>query len=146
MDLSIQTSLINVSNLDRSLDFYREVFEFAESARGDQVAALMISESHRRQVLVLREVLGKPLHPGTMAIGPRLFALEAGSLDELHTIERRLVARRAFIGRGRTEAYEAIVGVDPDRVRVSIAASLSGLPIRSEDWHHLDDMVYGIAE
>jgi catechol-2,3-dioxygenase len=146
MDLSIQTSLINVSNLDRSLEFYKEVFEFTESARGDQVAALMISESQRRQVLVLREVSGKTLHPGTMAIGLRLFALEAGSLDELHIIEQRLVAKQAFVGRGKTEAYEAIVGVDPDRVKVSIAASLTGLPIRSEDWHHLDDMVYGIAE
>jgi len=146
MDLSIQTSLLNVSNLDRSLEFYQDVFEFAQSARDDQVAALMINESHRRQVLVLREVLGKALHPGTMAIGPRLFALEAGSLDELHTIEQRLVVRGAFIGRGRTEAYEAIVGVDSDRIRVSVAASLSGTPIRTEDWHHLDDMVYRIAE
>ena len=32
MDLTIQASLLNVRNLDRSLEFYRGVFEFAESA------------------------------------------------------------------------------------------------------------------
>ena len=146
MDLSIQTSLINVSDLSRSLEFYRDVFKFAQSARGDRVAALMINETDRRQVLVLREVSGHSLHQGRMGIGLRLFALEAGSLDELQIIEQRLVARRALVGRGGTETYEAIVGVDPDRIEVSIAASVTGSPIRSEDWHQLDDMVYRIAE
>ena len=146
MDLSIQTSLLNVSNLDRSLAFYRDVFEFAQSARGDRVAALMINETDRRQVLVLREVSDHAPHQGRMGIGPRLFALEAGSLDELHIIEERLVARRALVGRAGTETYQAIVGLDPDRIEVSIAASVTGSPIRSEDWHHLDEMVYRIAE
>jgi len=137
---------LTVRNLDRSLEFYRGVFEFAESAREGPVAALMINETDRRQVLVLREVPDRAPHHGRMVIGPRLFALEAGSLDELHIIEERLVARRALLSRGRTETYEAIVGVDPDRIEVSIAASLTGSVIRSEDWHHLDDMVYRIAE
>jgi hypothetical protein len=146
MDLSIQSSLLNVTDLERSLEFYRDVFEFAESARGDRVAALMINESQRRQVLVLREVSGQAPHVGRTGIGPRLLALEAASLDELHVIEERLVARQAFVGHGKTETYEAVVGIDPDRIEVSIAASVTGSPIQSEDWHHLDDMVYGIAE
>ena len=146
MDLTIQASLLNVRNLERSLEFYLDVFEFVQSAREDLVAALMINETDRRQVLVLREVPDRAPHHGRMGIGPRLFALEARSLGELHIIEDRLVARRALVGRAKTETYEAIVGVDPDRIEVSVAASVTGSPIRTEDWHHLDDMVYRIAE
>src|SRR5580698_1567474 len=103
MDLTIQASLLNVRNLERSLEFYLDVFEFVQSAREGGVAALMINETDRRQVLVLREVPDRAPHHGRMAIGPRLFALEAGSLGELHTIEERLVARRALLGRAKTE-------------------------------------------
>jgi catechol 2,3-dioxygenase-like lactoylglutathione lyase family enzyme len=76
MQLSIQALLLNVSNLDRSIEFYRDVFELRLVARGDRVAALMIDETNRRQVLVLREAGGShPLHVGRGSIGPRLLAL-----------------------------------------------------------------------
>lgn len=45
-------------------------------ARGDRVAALMIDETSRRQVLVLRELGTHPLHMGRGSIGPRLLDLE----------------------------------------------------------------------
>jgi catechol 2,3-dioxygenase-like lactoylglutathione lyase family enzyme len=54
MHLSIQSILLNVSDLDRSVAFYSEVFEFSIDALETEVAALQVSESGRRQVLVLR--------------------------------------------------------------------------------------------
>jgi catechol 2,3-dioxygenase-like lactoylglutathione lyase family enzyme len=36
MQLSLQASLLNVRNLDRSLEFYHNVFEFRPVARGDR--------------------------------------------------------------------------------------------------------------
>jgi catechol 2,3-dioxygenase-like lactoylglutathione lyase family enzyme len=63
MQLSMQAMLLNVSNLDRSIEFYRGVFELRLAARGDRVAALMINEASRRQVLVLRELGPQPSHP-----------------------------------------------------------------------------------
>jgi catechol 2,3-dioxygenase-like lactoylglutathione lyase family enzyme len=147
MRLSIQASLLNVSDLDRSIEFYRAVFELRRVARGDRVAALMIDETNRRQVLVLREVGGPyPLHLGRGSIGPRLLALEAGSPGELDVIEQRLVERQAFTGRRRTETWEAVVGVDPDRIEVSVSASLTGTPIGSQDWANLDRMIYEVGE
>jgi hypothetical protein len=80
MRLSIQASLLNVSDLERSIEFYRDVCELRPVGRGDRVAALMIDETDRRQVLVLREVGGPHLHAGRGSIGPRLLALEAASL------------------------------------------------------------------
>ena len=111
-----------------------------------RVAALMINETDRRQVLVLRKSRTCTIITEEWLSGLGSLLSKRDRLNELHIIEERLVARRALLSRGRTETYEAIVGVDPDRIEVSIAASLTGSLIRSEDWHHLDDMVYRIAE
>ena len=83
---------------------------------------------------------------GRGSIGPRLLAMEAGMPDELDVIEQRLTKRNAFIGRRRPETWEAIVGVDPDRIEVSVSSSLTGVPIQSTDWDHLDQMAYEVGE
>jgi catechol 2,3-dioxygenase-like lactoylglutathione lyase family enzyme len=146
MELSIQVTLLNVTDLERSLGFYQDVFELRLMSRVDQAAALMISEKHRRQVLVLRELESlHPLHGGRDSIGPRLVSFEAASLDELDEIERRLVERQAFVARPRTKTWETVVGVDPDRIELTVASSLSGSPIGTVDWTHLDEMVYQIG-
>jgi catechol 2,3-dioxygenase-like lactoylglutathione lyase family enzyme len=147
MQLSIQGALLNVRNLDRSIEFYRDVYDLRPVAREDRVAALMIDEGSRRQVLLLREVAGpNPVHMGRGSIGQRLLSLEAGTPGELDVIEQRLTERHAFIGRRRTDTWEAIVGVDPDRIEVSVSSSLTGVPIEGKDWHHLDQMIYEVGE
>ena len=146
MQLSLQSSLLSVSNLDRSIEFYRDVFDLPLVSRHDQVAALMIADTVRRQVLVLREVQNRyPTHPGAASIGLRLLSLECGSSIELDAIEQKLVGRRAFVRRHRTETWEAVLGVDPDRIEVSVSASLTGPAIRTEDWSDLDPMVYAVG-
>lgn len=147
MQLNIQSALLNVRNLDRSIEFYQDVFGLRPLAREDRVAALMIDETNRRQVVVLREVAGaNPVHMGRGSIGLRLLALEADTPDGLDVIEQRLTERHAFIGRRRTDTWEAIVGVDPDRIEVAVSSSLTGVPIESKDWDHLDQMVYEVGE
>ncbi len=142
MQLSLQSSLLSVGSLDRSIEFYRDVFDLRLVSRSDQVAALMITETPRRQVLVLREVQSRyPTHPGAGSIGLRLLSLESGSLTELDAIEQKLVARRAFVRRHRTETWDAVLGVDPDRIEVSVSASLTGPAIQTEDW----SMIYAVG-
>jgi catechol 2,3-dioxygenase-like lactoylglutathione lyase family enzyme len=145
MYLSIQSILLNVSDLDRSVAFYSEVFEFPIDALGAGVAALRVSESDRRQVLVLRET-SVTLHAGRGAIGPRLISFEAESLDQVDLVETRLEARQSLVGRRRTEGWEAVFGTDPDRNQVSIAAGLRGEPIGADDWTILDEAVYVVGE
>ena len=79
-------------------------------------------------------------------IGPRLLGLEAGSVAELDVIQQRLTERNAFTGRRKTETWEAIVGVDPDRIEIAVSSSLTGDPIQWQDWAHLDQMVYEVGE
>src|SRR5260370_41126504 len=100
MQLSLQLSLLNVSNLNRSVEFYRNVLDLQPVTSGDRITVLLIDETTRQQVLVLREVEGaNPLHVGGGSIGSRILGLAAGSPADLDQIERRLPARKAFIGR-----------------------------------------------
>ena len=146
MQLSIQGILLNVSDLERSITFYTEVFEFSVDAQEIDVAALNVSASDRRQVLILRATKATSFHPGRGAIGPRLLAFEAGSLDEVHLVQARLEARKAFAGRRRAKGWEAVLGFDPDRNQVSITAGLSGEPIGEDDWTVLDEALYVVGE
>ena len=145
MHLSIQSILLNISDLDRSVAFYSEVFEFSIDALETEVAALRVSDSGRRQVLVLRVTRGG-LHAGRGAIGPRLIAFEAESLDQVNLVEARLDARKSLVGRRRAKGWEAVFGFDPDRNQVSIAAGLRGEPIGKDDWTMLDEAVYVVGE
>jgi hypothetical protein len=146
MRLSIQSILLNVSDLDRSVSFYSEVFEFSIDALETEVAALQVSEeSGRRQVLVLRATRGS-LHAGRGAIGPRLISFEAESLDQVDLVEARLEARKSLVGRRHAKGWEAVFGFDPDRNQVSIAAGLGGEPISEDEWTMLDEAVYVVGE
>jgi hypothetical protein len=83
---------------------------------------------------------------GRGSIGMRLLALEAGAPGELVQIAQRLTERNAFIGRRRTQTWEAVLGIDPDHIEVSVSSSLTGHPIQSTDWNHVDQMVYEVGE
>ncbi|HWF25265.1 MAG TPA: VOC family protein [Solirubrobacteraceae bacterium] len=145
MELTLQTALLNVTDLQQSIDFYREVLELRLASQRDQVAALIIDEKDRSQVLTLRELGRSPLRPGRGNVGVRLLSFEVGSLGDLDVIEQRLVRRDALVWRRRTKAFTAIMGLDPDRIEIAISASnVPGSPILNEDWDEIDDTIYAI--
>ena len=143
MELTIQTALLNVTDLEQSIAFYREVLDLSLVSQGDRVAALMVYEQGRRQVLLLRELGRGAYHGGRGVIGLRMLSFEAGSTGELETIERRLGQRQALVWQGQTETYRVVIGLDPDRIEISFASSLTGAPILREDWNKIDDIIYG---
>jgi len=144
MELSIQTALLNVTNLQQSIDFYQEVFELRVISQQEEVAALMVYETNRRQVLLLRELRIGSHHAGRHSIGLRMLSFEAGAPDELVGIEEKLVNRHALVWHAQTETYRALMGTDPDRIEICVASSLTGSPISSEDWRTLDDAIYTV--
>jgi len=144
MELSIQAALVNVTDLQQSIDFYQTVFELRLTSRGEDVAALMIVEKNRRQVLLLRELPSRSHRGGWHGGGLRMLSFEAGSPNELETIERKLVERNALVWRKETPTYRGLMGIDPDRTEICAASSLSGSPISSDDWRELDDAIYAI--
>ena len=144
MDITIQSLLLNVSDLKQSIEFYRSVFDFNVVSEADRVTAVMVNQSNRRQVLVLRELGPNAYHGGRGNIGFRMVSFEVGSLEDLELIEQRFVDRQALVWHGSTEAYRSILGLDPDRIEISVSSSLSDAPITSEDWRNLDDTVYTI--
>jgi catechol 2,3-dioxygenase-like lactoylglutathione lyase family enzyme len=144
MELSIQAALLNVTDLQQSIDFYQDVFDLHLTSRDEEVAALMVLETNRRQVLLLRELRSGSHRAGRHGVGLRMLSFEAGSPSELETIERKLADRNALVWRKETDTYRGLMGVDPDRTEICAASSLTGSPISSDDWKELDDAIYTI--
>jgi catechol-2,3-dioxygenase len=144
MELTIQAALLNVTDLRQSIEFYRDVFDLRVISQADRVTAVLVSEKNRAQVLLLRELGRNPYHSGRGSIGFRMLSFEVGSLEELETLEQRLVQRQALVWHGQTGTYRAIMGLDPDRIEVSVASSLAGTAITSEDWQEIDNTIYAI--
>jgi catechol 2,3-dioxygenase len=146
MLLSLQSVLLNVTDLDRSVQFYEEVLGLTVLARHEQVAVLTINDSGRRHVLVLREVGERAHHGGRQAVGLRFLSLETGSPEDLDVIEQRLAQRGALIGRRDRADWQAVFGVDPDRVDIAVSTGPGGSPIGPEGWERPDDILYQMGE
>jgi catechol 2,3-dioxygenase-like lactoylglutathione lyase family enzyme len=145
MKVSLHTVLLNVADLDRSVEFYRGVFDFPVVGHRERATALLVNEhDDGREIVLLREVRPNASHPGRGTIGPRAFGFEVTSPEELRLIEQRLEQRNALLTHTHRETWDAILGADPDRIEISVASSLTGEPISREDWRNIDAMVFSM--
>ncbi len=150
MAMHFQSVVMNVADLDRSVDFYCEVFGFIELARKDQLAALCIDESERSEVIVLRAIgdaAGRRVSGGRH-VGIRALVLEVDTVEEVDRIQAQLEKRGSMAGRHSDgAAWTAVFGRDPDQITVGAGASLKpGQPIELEAWAALHDALYGVGE
>ncbi len=143
--MNFQGVVMNVADLDRSIEFYREVLDFTLVSRKEQLAAMSAPGSDRAQIIVLR-VLGKSPLAGGGHIGLRSFMLEVDAADELERIATDLDARQALVSRREHSAWTAVVGRDPDRAAVVVAWHPGGWANIEDSWRTLDDILYGIGE
>jgi catechol 2,3-dioxygenase-like lactoylglutathione lyase family enzyme len=141
-----QSVVMNVADLDRSVDFYRDVFGFSLLARRDQIAVVYAPDSERPQVIVLRAFGTTGRVGGARHIGMRALVLEVDSLGELEEIANALDHRGCLDGRREGAGWTAAVGHDPDRIAVVAGASLGPGPIALEGWEALDEILYGLGE
>jgi hypothetical protein len=113
---ALRSTLIAVSDLDRSVAFYREVGPFEEILREGAVAVLS-QESPSAIAVILRESRGIHQHRhGQQSLGLRSITFSVGSLGELDRVEAVLrnydiVASRYEIAGG---ASVILRGRDPD--------------------------------
>jgi catechol 2,3-dioxygenase-like lactoylglutathione lyase family enzyme len=145
MKVSLHTVLLNVADLETSVEFYEGVFGFPVVGHRERATALLVDEhDDGRQIVLLREVGPNALHSGRGTIGPRAFGFETSSREEFTLIEQRLEQRNALLMHTRRETWEAILGADPDRIEISVASSLTGAPISREDWRNIDAMAFSM--
>jgi catechol-2,3-dioxygenase len=141
--MNFQGVVVNVADLERSMDFYREVLGFTLLSQKQQLAAMSAPGSDRAQVIVLR-ALGSSRIPGARHIGLRALVLEVESADQLERIASDFDSRKRLIGRREHREWTAVVGHDPDEVAVVVAYIPGGAT--EESWRSLDDFLYGVGE
>jgi catechol 2,3-dioxygenase len=140
-----QAIVTNVTDLDRSLEFYREVFGFELLSRKDRLAAIHAPGTERPQVIVLRAIGSTRVLGGGHA-GMRALVVEVATLDELKQMEDALEKRNCFVSRRNGDTWTAVFGRDPDSTAVVAGCSLTGGPITLEAWANLDPSIYGVGE
>jgi catechol 2,3-dioxygenase len=143
--MNFQGVLMNVADLDRSIDFYREVFGFTVLSQEEQLAVVTAPQSDHPQVIVFRAFGGGRIG-GARHTGLRAFLLEVESADQLERIASELDSRGLLVSRRDHSDWVAVVGHDPDGVAVVVAWRPGGGRITEESWRTLDEFLYGIGE
>ena len=141
--MNFQGVVMNVSDLNRSMDFYREVLGFTLISQKEELAAMSAPESDRTQVIVLRALGSTPIG-GARHVGLRGFLLEVESADRLEQVARELESRKLLVSRRNHSEWTAVVGRDPDQVALVVACVPGG--VTQDSWRTLDDVLYGIGE
>ena len=135
--------VINVADLDRSIDFYRQVLGFTLLSQEEQLAVVSAPGNDRSQAIVLRAFGSSPLS-GAGHIGLRSFIVEADSADQLERFTSELESRKLLVGRREHSEWTAVVGRDPDGVAIVVTWHPGGAT--DDGWKVLDDFLYGIGE
>jgi catechol-2,3-dioxygenase len=143
--MNFQGVVMNVADLDRSIDFYRDVLGFALLSREEQLAAMSAPGSDHPQVIVLRAFGSSPVG-GARHVGLRAFVLDVDDADQFKRIADELASRRHLVGRRDHSEWSAVVGRDTDGVTVVVAMHPGGGGITDNSWKTLDNFLYGIGE
>lgn len=143
--MNFQGVLLNVRDLNRSIEFYREVLGFTLLSQEEQLAAVSAPWNDQPQVIVLRALGSSPVG-GARHVGLRAFILEVESDDQLEQIVSNLDSRNLLVSRRDHSEWTAVVGRDPDGVAVVVAWHPGSGRISGDDWRTLDDFLYGIGE
>jgi catechol 2,3-dioxygenase-like lactoylglutathione lyase family enzyme len=142
---TLRSTLIAVSDLDRSVAFYGELGPFRVIAHEDGVAILG-GDSPASAGLILRET--RSLHQirhGQQSLGLRSMTFNVGSLDELNRIESVLRRQDRFTDRRHidADASEFVRGRDPDNLPL-VFASYATDTIGPDYYRTIISMIYSM--
>lgn len=143
--MNFQGVVMNVADLDRSIEFYREVLDFTLLSQNEQLAVVSAPGNDQPQVVVFR-AFGSGRRGGARHTGLRAFVLEAESAEQLERITSEFDSRGLLVSRRQQSEWTAVVGRDPDGVAVVVACVSGAGRITEDSWRIPDDLLYGIGE
>jgi hypothetical protein len=121
---AIRSTLVTVTELDRSLAFYREIGPFEEIVRDDTVAVL--GQPPRGSIfIILRQVQSRhAVRHGQESLGVRSMTFNVRAVGELDRIEPILREHGVFTRRWQMAdgAAELMTGRDPDNLPLAFGS------------------------
>ena len=143
---TIRSTLVAVTDLDRSVAFYGEIGPFDEIFR--EAAVAVLGEVWPASIsLILREAKGihRARH-GRESLGPRSIHFNVGSLGELDRIESVLRRRGHFSARGEIAkgASELLFGRDPDNLPLVFVCYAENQPLEPDYYRQVAEQVYSL--
>lgn len=121
---AIRSALVTVTELDRSLAFYREIGFFEEIARDDTVAVLG-QPPRGSMFIILRQVQSRhAVRHGQDSLGVRSITFNVKAVGELDRIEPLLREQGLFTRRWTMAdgAAELMTGRDPDNLPLAFGS------------------------
>ena len=121
---AIRSALVTVTELDRSLAFYREIGFFEEIARDDTVAVLG-QPPRGSMFIILRQVQSRhAVRHGQDSLGVRSITFNVKAVGELDRIEPLLHEQGLFTRRWTMAdgAAELMTGRDPDNLPLAFGS------------------------
>ena len=114
-------AVLYVSDLDRSVDFYKKAFEFEEIARmGNQMAFLRAAGSQNHHDLGLMSVGANAPAPRRGATGLYHLAWQLETIEELAQAAATLTELDALGGMSDHGATKSLYGKDPDGIEFEV--------------------------
>ena len=113
----VTSSVLSVSRLDRSIEFYRDVFSCTVSVR-EPGAALLLAPDGFQIYLVARGTRAE--HPSG-GIGHQYLIWAVGTDAELRDVEATLQDRGEHFDRSTSDGVSFVTAHDPDGIRVVVA-------------------------
>jgi catechol-2,3-dioxygenase len=107
-------AVLFVSDLERSLNFYRDIFGFKVIAREGRMAFLRAEKSENHHDLGLLEMGAKAPRPPKGSTGLYHLAWELPGIKELAAAREALIEAKAFTGESDHGSTKSVYGADPD--------------------------------
>jgi catechol 2,3-dioxygenase-like lactoylglutathione lyase family enzyme len=142
---SIRSVLVSVTELDRSVAFYKAVMGLHEVLRQDRMVALTSDEAGRFTAYLRHS--RNASHPGQQAVGVRSLGYDVGHRAALDEVEERLQKLDSFVSRhsmSSANPFELVHGHDPDRLPLTFIAFETGRELSLDEYCRAMTLMYSV--
>src|SRR4051794_40683162 len=113
-------AVLYVSDVERSVAFYRDVLGFGVAAHMGNAAFLRAEGSPNDHDLGLFGIGPNPTTPPRRATGLYHLAWQVGTIDDLAALRRVLLEARSLVGESDHGVSKSLYAVDPDGIEFEV--------------------------